>query len=162
MRRKKSHCTSYIFWLRYLGQCHTRCVSGEVNMWEATKAYVACASIHISCLSSSLSPIKAVSTQPGATALILAFRLSRTISFFTPLTRPYCKPDLPEAYSVCPACPYTPVSLPVTMMAKFSISLPFCTCHSSAAARKCLIVRKVPKLGRLTCGPGLLDIHAHL
>lgn len=83
---------------------------------------------------------------PGATALILALEFNLTISFFTPRTRPYCKPAFPEAYSVCPACPNFPVSDPVTTMDTFSISVPVLSWLSSTDNRKCLMVKKVPRI----------------
>lgn len=109
------------------------------------KATVACASAHISRGSSNRSPINGVLTHPGATALILASLFSCVISFLQPLTRPYCRPALPLAYSECPACPNFPHSLPVTTTARFSNCLPLCCCASSAARRKCLMVKKVPR-----------------
>ena len=69
-------------------------------------------------------PINSVFTQPGATALIRAFELMRTISFFTVGTSPYCRPAFPLAYSAWPACPNLPHSLPVTTIDRFSSSLP--------------------------------------
>jgi hypothetical protein len=53
---------------------------------------------------------------------------------------------LPDAYSVCPAWPNLPVSDPVTTIARFSSSLPVEIWTSSALSKKCLIVRKVPRM----------------
>lgn len=108
------------------------------------KGTVPCDSKYSSFGSSSRSPISSVLTHPGATALMRAFPFNRTISFFTVGTSPYCKPDLPEAYSACPAWPNLPHSLPVTTMAKFSSSRPRLSWAVLAARRKCLMVRKVP------------------
>jgi hypothetical protein len=94
--------------------------------------------------SSNLPSINFVSTQPGATALILALEFNLTISFLTPLTNPYIKPALPLPYSACPSWPNFPHSLPVTTIARWSISLPAASCDVLAERRKCLMVRKQP------------------
>ena len=107
---------------------------------------VAWASVHNSSGSSSRPSMRGVSTQPGATAFILALLFKRTISFFTPRTRPYWRPALPDAYSVCPAWPNLPVSDPVTTIARFSSSLPVEIWTSSALSKKCFIVRNVPRM----------------